>query len=499
MSTSNHGWTLAVLGLCGLVPFGCLDSLVPQHTNELAPSVVHAPHIPGDAFVTLNAPADMHAELCDLDGLHPKFPDGADTLTRVFCQDFAPGGKIPTPTSLDELLKLLGLDFKDPNGGNGVGGNPGFALLGHSSALTARKVSSIAPTAFIFTPPPADGSKPSGYVFLAYDPGETFVEVASHDPTLDVVNFYLVMFDKECTNAPGGCKNTDLLTQNLTKGWSNLRQYESSTALNNTIADCRQCHAPDDSKDQILRMQENTAPFTHWFSTETDGGRALFQDFHAAHGTSEDYGPIPAALIDKSDPAKMAQMIKQAGFAQQPNAFYSKAIEEEDKAWASAQPAVNVPTGWSVTWEAAYDKAVSGQFIAAPYHDVKVTDPAKLAGMTDLYKQWTAGTLQGDLPDIRDVFLDEGLRDMGFAAKRGLDGKGLLVQLCQQCHNTLLDPTITRDKFLVDRLDQMSRDEKNLAIERMSVPDTGALFMPPRLFRTMTDQERDLMIAELKK
>ena len=87
MSTSRHGLTLTVLGLCGLVPLGCLDSLVPQHASDLAPSVVHAPHIPGDAFVTLNAPADMHKELCDLDGLHPNFPDGADTLTRVFCQD----------------------------------------------------------------------------------------------------------------------------------------------------------------------------------------------------------------------------------------------------------------------------------------------------------------------------------------------------------------------------------------------------------------------------
>ena len=498
MSMSN-GWSLALVGMCGLVPLGCIDTLVPMHADELAPSVVHAPHIPGDAFVTLNGFKDMHAELCDLDGLHPNFPDGADTLTRVFCQDFAPGGVMPTPSSLDDLLKLLGLDFKDPNGGNGTGGNPGFALLGHSSALTARKVSSIAPTAFVFTPPPADGSKPKGYVFLAYDPGETFVEVASHDPTLDVVNFYLVFFDKECTNAPGGCTNKDLLTPNLTKGWSNLRQYESSTSLNNTIADCRQCHAPDDSKDQILRMQENTAPFTHWFSTETEGGRALFQDFHAAHGTTEDYGPIPAALVDKSDPAKMAQMIKQAGFADQPNAFFSKAIEEEAKAWAPQQPAVNVPTGYSVTWAAAYDKSVGGQFIAAPYHDVKITDPAKLAPMTAAYQQFLKGTLQGDLPDIRDVFLDEGLRDMGFSAKRGLDGKGLLVQLCQQCHNTLLDPMISRDKFLVDRLDQMSRDEKNLAIDRLLLPDTQALFMPPRLFRTMTDQERDLMIAELKK
>ena len=52
----------------------------------------------------------------------------------------------------------------------------------------------------------------------------------------------------------------------------------------------------------ILRMQELEPPHTHWFSTATTGGTALLQDFHAAHGTDEDYGPIPAALIDKPGP-----------------------------------------------------------------------------------------------------------------------------------------------------------------------------------------------------
>ena len=85
-------------------------------------------------------------------------PDDADTITKQFCQDAKPGGVMPTPKSFADLQKLLGLDFKDPNGGNGVGGNPAFALLAHSSALTARKVSTITPTAFIFTPPPTEGS-----------------------------------------------------------------------------------------------------------------------------------------------------------------------------------------------------------------------------------------------------------------------------------------------------------------------------------------------------
>ena len=117
-------------------------------------------------------------------------------MTKVFCQDLVPGGSMPQPQGLADLMMLLGLDFADPNGDNGTGGNPGFAILAHSSALTARKVTTITPTAFVFTPPPDDGSAPKGFAFLAFDPGEHFVEVAVDDPTVDGVNFYLVPFDK---------------------------------------------------------------------------------------------------------------------------------------------------------------------------------------------------------------------------------------------------------------------------------------------------------------
>ncbi|MGZ3438621.1 MAG: hypothetical protein ACXVDD_03870, partial [Polyangia bacterium] len=352
-------------------------------------------------------------------------------------------------------------------------------------------------TAFVFTPPPADGSKPSGYVFLAFDPGETFVEVASHDPTLDTVNFYLVLFDKDCTNN-GGCKNGDVLTQKLVTGWSNLREYESSTSLNNTIADCRQCHAPVDANPQMLRMQEIKPPFTHWFSMQTTGGKALYEDYHKAHPAGEDYGPIPAALVDKSDPALMARMITQAGFGDQPNVFDSSAIEGEVAAAAPMQPWANTPIGASPTWLASYERAVAGDFIATPYHDVKVTDPNKLTNMSRAYRQFMAGAAS-DLPDIRDVFLDDGLRDLGFAPKAGLTGRQLIVQMCQQCHNANLDLTISRENFLVDQLDSMSREEKDVAIARLVLEPGSRLFMPPALFRTITTQERDLMIAELKK
>jgi len=88
---------------------------------------------------------------------------------------------------------------------------------------------------------------------------------------------------------------------------------------------------------------------------------------------------------------------------------------------------------------------------------------------------------------------------MGFAPKMGLDGRTLLKQMCQECHNASLDPMVTRDKFLIDQLDQMTRDEKNLAIQRINTGLDTILTMPPTLFRTVTPAERQLMIQELQK
>jgi len=460
------------------------------------------PALPDDVFATLNDPADAHAELCDHDPSDTTFPANEDRITKAFCQD-AQGGTVPTPHGLNDLLALFGLSFTDPIGDNGTGGNPAFAILGHSSALTAREVSSIAPTAFVFTPLLADGTPPPDFIFLAYDPGESFVEVAAYSPADMAVDFYLVMFDKDCTSAPGGCTPEDMLTPNQTTGWSNVRAYESTTALNDTIADCRECHIgaghdnPVGGDNLILRMQEIEAPHTHWFSSSTTGGASLLADFHAAHGTAENYGPIPSAMIDKSDPDLMAAFITAAGFGDQPNPFPSEQVETEVVQVAPLQPQANVPMGWSSTWASVYQQGASGQAIAAPYHDVKVTDPDTLATMTAAYQAWLGGAPL--TVDIRDVLLESGFADMGFAPKPGLDGAALLAQQCEQCHNSRLDPTITRDRFLVDQLAQMSRAEKDLAIARLQTPTDTRLTMPPPLFRLPSDADRTLMIAELQK
>ena len=96
-------------------------------TNEVDTQSAGLPRaLPDDVFTTLKNPADAHAELCDPE--HHRPPRSrleADRITNRFCQD-VPGGAIPQPHGLDDLLSLLDLSFTNPSGGNGTGGNPAF-------------------------------------------------------------------------------------------------------------------------------------------------------------------------------------------------------------------------------------------------------------------------------------------------------------------------------------------------------------------------------------
>src|SRR5215472_10102188 len=104
----------------------------------------------------------------------------------------------------------------------------------------------------------------------------------------------------------------------------------------------------------MLRMQELHDPWTHFFKTDRPGGRALLDDFFGAHGKSEDYGPIPAGLIEKSDPSKLTDLLTQNGFGTQPNEFPSQQIEAEVKQSNPAEPQSNTPPGISATWSGLY-------------------------------------------------------------------------------------------------------------------------------------------------
>jgi hypothetical protein len=414
--------------------------------------------------------------------------NGTDPISKALCA--MPKPKI---AGIADLTKVLGLSFSDTStkGQNGAGGNPTFALTGHSSSLVTRSVSAINPRAILFR-------STGDLVVMTFTRGETFVELATK-PMNGPLSFYLVRFALGCTG-DASCAPGDLLTPASEKNWASWTLYEDED-LGNTIFDCLECHQPDGPNGQkMLRMQELHDPWTHFFKTDRPGGKALLDDFHAAHGTDEDYGPIPAALIDKSDPSKLSDLLVQDGYGTQPNEFLSAQIEMEVKQSNPNEPQQNTPPGMSATWTTLYMKAVMGTEIAVPYHDVKVTDPTKLMTMTSAYGAFKKGTMPAAmLPDIRNVFLDSALPEMSIRPKSTLDGRGILVHMCTSCHNMRLDQTLTRARFNMDAYDSMSRDEKDKAIRRLQLTSDKRGHMPPEMVRMLSDSELNAVVTELQK
>jgi len=428
------------------------------------------------------------------DDTNPNF----NAVTNAVCKEKRP------ITSLRDLLAAFGLDFKQPDarGANGANGNPAFALLGHSSSLVARSVSAINPRAFVFSPPAGRETRIPAFVAVGFARGEPFVEIAAEQarpPVLGTgkITFYLFKFDLPCEQ-DHTCTNGDLLTPRIESGWRGFSVYDDED-LKNNLLDCRHCHQPGGPQSRtMLRMQELEDPWTHWFRSDRAGGVALAQDYFRAHGDQEEYGGIPGALIAKSDGRALEDLVKGQGFREQPNAFDGTRIEAEVESSSDRQPEINVPVGQSRTWDALYARALAGQSIPPPYHDVKVTDPDKLQFATDAYKRFIAQG-GGDLPDIRRVFLDDALEAMTFQPKTGLGGREILVQACAQCHNPQLDQSITRARFDVTKLDTMSRPAKDLAIARLKMGSANRLRMPPATMRSLPDDARELAIKELQK
>ena len=417
-----------------------------------------------------------------------------DKVTRALCGN-------PSLGSITELQDALGLAFRDRSSRaqNGGGGNPAFALLGHSTSLVTHEVSAINPRAFVFSPPPGRPVRINGFVVMGFVRGEPFVEIAAEDANQRKLSFYLLKFDLECEKTRS-CKPGDILTAAVEKNWKGWSLYQDED-LKNTIADCRHCHQPDGpSTKPMLRMQELQDPWTHWFRGDRPGGIALTQDFLRAHGDKEDYFGIPASLIQSADGRALEDFVVGQGFQNQPNSFDSKRIEGEVEQSSKAQPELNTPRGQSSTWQGLYQAASSGQYIPVPYHDVKVTDPDKLAFASDAYRNVVDGKAPAaGLPDIRRVFLDSALAEMSMRPRAGASGKEILVQSCAQCHNPRLDSSLSRAKFDVTKLDSMSPAAKATAIARMKLPASSRLHMPPAMFRTLPDDALKLAVDELSK
>jgi hypothetical protein len=410
--------------------------------------------------------------------------DADDLVVDAFCAQEEP----PSVGSLGELLELLNVDPAR------IDSNAGYALTANSTALSMRSVSAINPR-ILFVRLEASEQE---LLVVGYARGDTFVEATTRDRLTGELRFYLLLFSLPC-EFESECTPGDLLTPAVEQNWLSLDPY-SEEDLANTVLDCRHCHQPDGpGTEKILRMQELEGPWTHWFSDTTIGGQALLDDYAAAKG-DEDFAGLNLEQIRLSEPELLALVVRRTSGQSQPNSFASGRIEAEVRDSAAAkggdQPTDNSVPGQSETWQVIYESARRGEAIPVPYHDVKVTDPVKLAKMTEAYRAYTDGTLSVDaLPDIRDVYPDdpERLAELGFATQPGTSAPEALFQACSQCHNDRLDQSISRADFN-PALALTSTKAESEAIKRLQLPGDDIRAMPPRRLRSLAASVRDDLV-----
>ncbi|HEX4458209.1 MAG TPA: hypothetical protein VIA18_09565 [Polyangia bacterium] len=431
--------------------------------------------------------------------------NNGDAVSKAFC---ANPTTPPAITSLVDLQKLVGLDFKAGNITNGNNGNPAFVLTGHSTSLVTRFTSAINPRAIIFTPPITRGrtnkAQPlASFVAMGFVRGEQFVELVSNDPTANGgkgdLNFFLLRFTQACNATATGCTVDDLLTPKVESNFTSYSLYQD-VDIKNTVLDCLQCHQTTTGTPKILRMQELQNPWGHFFRNNRSNGQEMLADYSAAHGTTETYAGIPGAVIFNPantnnngagpfngggpDPAALEGLVENQGFKTQPNEFSTGQLLDK---------------GASTGWLTLYDNHKTGLDIPPPYHENRVTDPTLLATATTAYKASQSGTPL--TTDIRDVFLESALQDLSFRPSADLvtasNGQGILVNMCQQCHNPNLDQTLPRARFDVTKLATMPAAEKQLAIHRLTLDQDVFRRMPPTRFRELSATEIQLVTTAL--
>jgi hypothetical protein len=456
-----------------------------QPTNPMDPMNPPPPTCTGEATGWLPKGSTQLADLCSR--------GYQDPIAKAFC-----ASPSPSISNLDDVLKTIGLPFAPGPYASGMlmsgqNGNPGYVMTAQSTSITTRKVSQLNPRAILFTPPLARGRmtgtpKPNAsYVAMGFTRGDEAVELLGKDPANGQPRFFLLKYTLACEAAPGGCTNADLYTPNVEKNFTSWSLY-SEDDLKDTTLDCLQCHQPQGpGTPKMLRMQELQRPWQHWMYNDATGVAALRADFHGAHGTTEAYGGIPGQIMDLADVQQLEAFVENNGYINQPNEFDGKTILAELTAG-----------GTSATWSSEYANSEAGNDIPVPYFGTMATDPLKVQALITQYSGVVSGSLPASaLGDMSDVFTDTAERAMTHKPAMGLTGQQILVQVCQQCHNSRLDQTISRASFNVEKLAQLSPVEKQEAIRRINTAPDACDHMPPQRFRELDANEIALVTAAL--
>lgn len=418
----------------------------------------------------------------------------ADRFALWYC-----AAQAPAITSLVDVLK--GLTLRDNTKFLGL-----FAVVAASTALDARSTSVLNPTAVIYSP------AVNNYVAVAFARGSNIVEVAAFDPKKNDLNFYLVRYEHPC-DANRTCTNADRFLPGEESGWVNVTAY-GDVDLKNSALDCLQCHEPQGHNwstnvgtRRILRMQELVNPWTHWLRSDR-GSSVLLTPFRAAHkkpdGSFEDYAGIPGDLLFKGkieanggDPLQMQTLLIQGnGFGASPNVIVYKgnAINGDD-------PNFKTP---DAAWLPLFQQALDGAIIFPPYFGIDPYDRIKVDAAIKTYQDVAAGTApRTTMPDMGDLYMESARPFVGFVPPDTLNGKAvtatqIIAGKCAVCHNGKF-PGISRNNFnFLEFPGALSSDMKAKVIERINLPNTSALRMPPAVFSDLTAAQKQRIADALK-
>jgi hypothetical protein len=402
-----------------------------------------------------------------------------DSFAQALCR----GGQRPAIRDLEQLLELAALGEEQR----------AFAMTGNSTSLVTKSVSAINPRMIVFPRVDEQLTRPAEMTAVGFVRGEQFVELASRDRVTGDLNFYLVSFEQNCNYATGGCDLASLLTEEVEHGWTAYSVYDQED-LEPTTFDCLSCHRPGGpGSKSILRMQELASPWLHWFPQRfvqrTESDRVLLSQFAEAHKYDKQYGGIPITSItntlDGGSAAQLEALLRAEGFGEQPNAF-------------DPQIAAEMAKGVTSTWEARFATHVQGGAIAVPYPRIDVTDETKRNAAVRSYQEVVQGiSARASLLDIRDVFSEDAAQKLSFIPKPAADGRAVLLQMCARCHDGRSNPLLTKSRFNVLKLSEMSRAQKDLAIARLN--ERGAGRMPPPRVGNLTPESVSAATAELQR
>ena len=405
--------------------------------------------------------------------------------------------------------------------------SPFFALTANSSSLVARGVSAINPRLIVadrigFG---EDFQQPGGIddtLAMGFARGEQLVELMAFDPVADELNFYLLKFEQGCNDTAEGCSTADLVTPAVERDWTRWTLYQDVDLVNTTV-DCNVCHQPlGPGTPKIPRIQEVSNSWTHWFpvrppdqgggwasggngtqglpvaDTDNHGTRSsevLWSMFERMHGQDGTYGGVTmeelrpsAAGPDLETFVKMYMLSREMPSPLQ--------VPSTDYFCDSASMEV---LGAGSSWQQEYQRVLAGERLPLPSMKIDITSETQREDAIESYQRVLAGLAAADtLVDPRQVTTQEALVEMSVMPRADASAEEILTHMCSRCHNSNLDPSLTRARFDATSLASLDDAEKAVIADRLTRDHGDQHLMPPPRFATLPDWALDRVLAWLE-